>query len=73
MATPDLFVTNFSEDVPTLYRNLGKWTFADITAQEGLSRYLQFLGWGTFFFDEDNDGWGMPCLTSAELRHCGGL
>ncbi|MBM3775275.1 MAG: CRTAC1 family protein, partial [Acidobacteria bacterium] len=53
----DVFVTNFSEDTPTLYRNLGNWLFADATFSARLGRYRQYLGWGTLFFDYDNDSW----------------
>ncbi len=54
----DLFVTNFSEDVNTLYRNDGDWLFADATSRAGLDGAVRpFLGFGTAFFDCDNDGW----------------
>ena len=54
----DLFVTNFSEDVNTLYRNDGGWLFADATSRAGLDGVVRpFLGFGTAFFDCDNDGW----------------
>ena len=54
----DLFVTNFSEDVNTLYRNDGDWLFADATSRAGLDGVVRpFLGFGTGFFDCDNDGW----------------
>ena len=54
---PDVIVTNFSEDLPTLYRNMGNWTFSDVTLPARLGRYRQFLGWGVLFFDLDLDGW----------------
>jgi tetratricopeptide (TPR) repeat protein len=53
----DLLVTNFWGECSTLYRNLGNGMFADWTASSGLgvaTRYL--LGFGTSFFDYDNDG-----------------
>jgi tetratricopeptide (TPR) repeat protein len=54
----DLFVTNFSDDVNTLYQNQGKGSFADATAAVGLSdKPRPYLGWGTAFTDADNDGW----------------
>lgn len=54
----DLFVTNFSDDYNTLYRNLGKGVFRDVayTAAVAFPSW-QYLGWGTFFFDYDHDGW----------------
>ncbi|MGH9200298.1 MAG: FG-GAP-like repeat-containing protein, partial [Vicinamibacterales bacterium] len=53
----DLFVTNFSDDYHTLYRNDGKGLFTDVTAAAGLDPARRSsLGWGTGFFDYDNDG-----------------
>ncbi len=54
----DLFVTNFVFEYNSLYRNLGDGTFADVTAALGLALpSYQYVGWGTGFFDYDNDGW----------------
>jgi hypothetical protein len=53
----DIIKTNFAGDTSSLYRNLGKRTFEDTTLQAGLGRNTRFLGWGTGFFDFDNDGW----------------
>ena len=54
----DLFVTNFSEDYNTLYRNDGNLQFTDATVPAGLDGVVRpFLGFGTAFFDADNDGW----------------
>jgi len=52
----DLVKTNFAGDTSTLYRNLGKNNFEDITFQAGLGRNTRFLGWGAIFLDFDNDG-----------------
>ncbi len=53
----DLYVTNFSDDYNTLYRNDGEANFTDITLQVGLGEpTIPFLGWGTGFLDYDNDG-----------------
>jgi len=53
----DIYVTNFSDDYNTLYRNDGGGLFTDQTfeAQLGPASFRN-LGWGTFFFDFDNDG-----------------
>ena len=53
----DIFVTNFSYETNTLYRNNGDGTFSDVSykAQLGEESYLS-LGFGTGFFDADNDG-----------------
>ena len=53
----DIFVTNFSDDTPTLYRNLGAWQFDDLTLKARLGRYRQYVGWATLFVDVDLDGW----------------
>jgi len=53
----DIFRTNFSDDTSTLYRNNGNGTFDDVTSAVGLGLHTRYLGWGTMFFDFDNDGW----------------
>ena len=54
----DLFVTNFSDDVNTLYQNQGGGRFRDHTGAAGLAAGARpFLGWSTVFFDADGDGW----------------
>jgi hypothetical protein len=53
-----LFVTNFHEQPDTLYRNQGKDGFSDVSwpAKVAQPTFLK-VGWGTAFFDMDNDGW----------------
>ncbi len=54
----DFHITNFSDDSNVLYRNDGDSNFTDVTFQAGLGEpTIPFLGWGTTFFDFDNDGW----------------
>ena len=54
----DIFVTNFSQDHNTLYRNQDNGFFADISGRAGLAGTSRpFMGWGTLFFDFDHDGW----------------
>jgi hypothetical protein len=54
----DIFVTNFADDYNTLYRNEGRQAFADVTYRARLADAgLPYVGWGTKFFDFDNDGW----------------
>ncbi len=54
----DLYVTNFSDDVNTLYQNKGNGTFTDATFDASLGGEARpYLGWGTALFDADNDGW----------------
>jgi len=53
----DISVTNLSYETNTLYRNNGDGTFTDVSyeAHLGQESYL-FVGFGTGFFDYDNDG-----------------
>jgi enediyne biosynthesis protein E4 len=53
---PDLFVTNFSEELNTLYENRGSGIFEDVSAKAGLGSGFVPLGFGTRMFDADNDG-----------------
>ena len=53
----DIFKTNFSEDLPNLYRNSGDGFFEEVTRPMGLGLNSLYLGWGCGFFDADNDGW----------------
>ncbi|MDP6745604.1 MAG: CRTAC1 family protein [Candidatus Poribacteria bacterium] len=52
----DIYVTNFSEETNNLYRNNGDGTFTDCIHQVGLGNptFLP-VGFGTIFFDYDND------------------
>jgi peptidoglycan hydrolase-like protein with peptidoglycan-binding domain len=53
-----IFVTNFTEQADTLYRNLGEEGFEDVSWRAKLAQptFLP-VGWGTALFDVDNDGW----------------
>lgn len=54
---PDIFITNFSDDYSTLYRNEGKMWFSDKSYQTGLAQpSIPMLKWGAVFEDFDNDG-----------------
>ena len=54
----DFHITNFSDDSNVLYHNDGDGNFTDVTFQAGLGELtIPFLGWGTTFFDFDNDAW----------------
>ena len=64
---PDIFKTNFSEDTPTLYRNDGGGQFTDLTRSAGLGKHMEYLGWGTMFFDFDNDGWPDLILVNGHV------
>ena len=53
----DIVKTNFDDDTPSLYRNLGGGTFEDATRAAGLGSNTRYLGWGTGFIDFDLDSW----------------
>src|SRR3954469_8597663 len=53
----DIFKTNFSDEPPNLYRNLGGDQFTDDTFFAGTAVNRKWVGWGCGFFDPDNDGW----------------
>jgi enediyne biosynthesis protein E4 len=53
----DFYVTVFSDDFNTLYRNDGNVSFSEVGFQASVSNItIPFLGWGTGFLDFDNDG-----------------
>jgi enediyne biosynthesis protein E4 len=63
----DIFKTNFSDDTSTLYRTNGDGTFTDATFAAGLGLQTKYLGWGTMFFDFDNDGWPDLILANGHV------
>jgi hypothetical protein len=49
---------NFADEYNTLYHNDGKNSFTDLSyAAKVAAVSLPHVGWGTKFFDYDNDGW----------------
>jgi hypothetical protein len=56
--TEDIFVTHLMDETNTLFTNLGKALFEDRTRESGLGMPgRRFTGFGTLFFDYDNDSW----------------
>lgn len=54
----DLFITNFDDDYNVLYHNDGRNSFTDASYPAKIAAVsLPYVGWGTKFFDYDNDGW----------------
>jgi hypothetical protein len=64
----DLFVTNLDNESNTFYLNTGKGVFEDRTSEFGLFR-LGVTGFGTRFFDSDNDGWLDLMVVNGAVRH----
>jgi hypothetical protein len=55
---PSLLISNFSNQMVSLYHNEGNGLFVDEAPQSEVGRAtLVTLGFGCFFFDYDNDGW----------------
>ena len=63
----DIFKTNFSDDTSTLYHNNPDGTFTDATTPAGLGLHTKYLGWGTMFFDFDNDSWPDLLLVNGHV------
>jgi hypothetical protein len=51
----DLVKTHFADDIPSLYRNLGKGLFEDTAMAAGLSVQNRHVEWGVGLTDFDND------------------
>jgi hypothetical protein len=52
----DLLKTHFADDIPALYRNLGRGLFEDIATTAGLAVQNRHVEWGAGMPDLDNDG-----------------
>ncbi len=53
----DIIKTNFTDDIPNLFRNVGKGSFVEMTVAAGLAVHTQYVNWGVAFLDFDQDGW----------------
>jgi hypothetical protein len=62
-----IFRTNFSDEFETLYRNRGDANFDDVTLDAGLGQNTRYVGWGTGFFDFNNDGWKDLLLVNGHV------
>ena len=64
----DAYVTHFAHDYSTLYRNVGKGFFEDVTrAAHVQEREPSMVSWGTRFVDMNNDGWKDIVHTSGHV------
>ena len=65
----DLFMTHIATETNTLYVNDGLGLFEDRTVRVGLGpRSLPYTGFGTGWFDFDNDGWLDLLIVNGEVR-----
>jgi len=70
----DLLVTNLKGEKITLYMNDGKGWFEDRSFEANLAIASKpFTGFGTGFFDFDNDGWLDIVTANGEVRTIEGL
>jgi len=54
----DIIVSEFTEQPDLLFWNRGAQGFTDISSSAGIAQpSYPLVGWGTKFFDMDNDGW----------------
>ena len=64
----DLFITNFDDEYNILYHNDGHNSFTDVSFSSKVAEIsLTYVGWGTRFFDYDNDGWVDLFVTNGHV------
>jgi hypothetical protein len=67
--TEDIFVTHLMEETNTLFANLGRAAFEDRTREVNLGLPgSRLTGFGTLFFDYDNDGWLDLLVVNGAVR-----
>ena len=63
-----IFLSHFSEEYAALYRNDGDLNFTDVSFAAGIGQSTTaYVGWGTAFFDLDNDGWADLVLVNGHV------
>ena len=66
---PHLLVSNFQNQMLALYRNEGGGLFGDVAPAGPVGRVsMATLGFGTFFFDYDLDGWIDLLATNGHIE-----
>ena len=65
----DIFLTHLDGETNTLYENLGSGQFDDISVTSGLGiPSRKWTGFGTAWFDVDNDGWLDLYVTNGAVK-----
>jgi enediyne biosynthesis protein E4 len=65
---PSLLITNFSNQMISLYHNEGQGLFVDEAPRSAVGRTtLLTLGFGCFFFDYDLDGWADIFIANGHI------
>lgn len=63
-----IFISHFSDEYATLYRNDGGTSFTDTSRVSGIARETTpFVGWGDAFLDLDNSGWQDLILVNGHV------
>jgi hypothetical protein len=63
-----IFISHFSDEYATLYRNDGNMSFTDVSHSVGIARdTTPFVGWGDAFLDLDNSGWQDLILVNGHV------
>ena len=69
----DVLKTHFADDIPSLYKNLGKGLFEDVAVSSGLAVENRYVEWGAGLTDLDNDGLqDLVYVTGNEPQWSGG-
>jgi hypothetical protein len=67
---PSLMITNFANQMISLYHNEGNGLFVDEAPRSEVGRNtLVTLGFGCFFFDYDNDGWPDILIADGHIEN----
>src|SRR5207253_6375832 len=69
--TEDIFLTHLTREKSTLFVNRGAGYFEDRSVETGVAApSVPFTGFGTVFFDYDNDGWlDLVCRLLPEKKN----
>jgi hypothetical protein len=66
---PSIWVTNFEDQLHSLYRNTGKGFYVFDTPASGIATIGQmYVGFGTAFLDVDNHGWEDLVVANGHVR-----
>ena len=67
---PSIIITDFSNQMLSLYHNEGNGLFVDEAPRSEVGRAtLVTLGFGCFFFDYDNDGWPDILIADGHIEN----